>query len=631
MSDNKALEADDVDLLVLANTESQTPHELDKETGEMSSSSSTLPIGPPSPTTSFKQEVGAETSEEAHARKPEEGSPKGGADATKSGAVTVDTLLDELGSPGCGQIFVYLLLCLNVFPVSLNFMAMSFFGAKPNQTCHLPDGWPMNESIPRNKDGTYENCEMYRDPNDTGRGLQECVYGYDYHLSGGRFPIAAEWDLVCDYEYQVRLAQSLFFLGVMIGGLMFGFLGDHFGRRPITLVTLYTQAVLGAAVAFSSHYAMFVVLKFFQGMMLQGLQTSSTTMAMELYQTQYRTKAGMGVAMLATACSMVIGLISFLLPHWRHMQLAISIPTVITISFLWLLPESLRWLLTNQKRDEALQVARRYTKLNRIALPPDAAHHMEMISEQIAKNNTQNFKGNVYDLLKMPTVRRTSIILFYGWFSASVVYYGITFSIPNLSGNVSLNFFIVGALETTARFIGYFIIKRFGRRIPLSVCFVLSGILCTVSGCINRAFEDQNIPSLKTFTTIMALFGRACMGQCFAFILIVTSEVFPTVLRTVSSGACSFWSRVGGTIAPFTLLLDSYVGKATPFIVFGGLAIVAGGLSLLIPETLNVPLPDTVRDLKGVHGTQDATPPAERSTKEGRDNHALDKERAAAE
>lgn len=58
-------------------------------------------------------------------------------------------------------------------------------------------------------------------------------------------------------------------------------------------------------------------------------------MAMELPQTKYRTKAGMGIAMLATSCSMVIGLLSYLLPYWSNLQLTISVPTIITVIFLW--------------------------------------------------------------------------------------------------------------------------------------------------------------------------------------------------------------------------------------------------------------------------------------------------------
>lgn len=516
-------------------------------------------------------------------------------------SVTMDQLLDELGSPGLSQILVYILLCMNVFPVSLNFMSMSFFGAPPKQHCKIPEGFLLNTSIPKLNDGTYESCIMYKNPENHSWGTEKCQHGYDYQIVDGRFPITAEWDLVCDNVYLARLAQTIFFAGVMVGGIVFGYFGDRIGRKPTILITLYCQAILGVIAAFSVDYAMFVVLKFFQGMMLQGLQTTNNTAVMELYQTRYRTKAGMGVAMLATACSMVIGLISYLVPHWKYMQLTISVPSIITILFLWFLPESLRWLLSNQKLKEATNVSLRYATFNKRECPPHLEQKLGQLSDQIVSNAKQSVQANIKDLLKIASVRRSSIVLFYLWFTASVVYYGITLSIPNLNGNPSLNFFIVGALETTSRFFGYFIIKKFGRRYPMSVCYVLSGLVCIASGSLTSSLPINSNEAVKTISTLLVLVGRVAMGQCFAFIGIVTSEVFPTVLRTVGGGSCAVWSRIGGMVAPQFLLIDEYVGKATPFIVFGVLAIIGGGLTLLLPETLNVPLPDTVKDVKNLN------------------------------
>ena len=50
----------------------------------------------------------------------------------------------------------------------------------------------------------------------------------------------------------------------------------------------------------------------------------------------------------------------------------------------------------------------------------------------------------------------------------------------------------------------------------------------------------------------------------------------------------------------FTLFQDRLIGgdfgKALPLIIFGSLSIVAGLLALLLPETLNKHLPETIED-----------------------------------
>ena len=55
-------------------------------------------------------------------------------------------------------------------------------------------------------------------------------------------------------------------------------------------------------------------------------------------------------------------------------------------------------------------------------------------------------------------------------------------------------------------------------------------------------------------STGLALVGKAAVVSCFCCIFIYSSEIFPTVIRTVGVGACAFWGRVGSLLAPQILL-----------------------------------------------------------------------------
>jgi hypothetical protein len=58
-------------------------------------------------------------------------------------------------------------------------------------------------------------------------------------------------------------------------------------------------------------------------------------------------------------------------------------------------------------------------------------------------------------------------------------------------------------------------------------------------------------------STSLALLGKAAIVSCFCILFIYTSEIFPTVLRTMGLGTCTFWARLGSMVAPQVLLLVS--------------------------------------------------------------------------
>jgi len=66
-------------------------------------------------------------------------------------------------------------------------------------------------------------------------------------------------------------------------------------------------------------------------------------------------------------------------------------------------------------------------------------------------------------------------------------------------------------------------------------------------------------------------------------------------VRNVGLGSASMFARVGSIIAPF---VGRELGQATspvvPLIIFGATSLLAGILVLLLPETRNCPLPDTI-------------------------------------
>jgi len=78
-----------------------------------------------------------------------------------------------------------------------------------------------------------------------------------------------QWDLVCDRAYLKDLTQTILNVGEMFGVLLFSILSDKFGRKPVFLLSLWTIVIVGVANAFAPNYYVFIVLRFFTGMLFQ--------------------------------------------------------------------------------------------------------------------------------------------------------------------------------------------------------------------------------------------------------------------------------------------------------------------------------------------------------------------------
>lgn len=112
------------------------------------------------------------------------------------------------------------------------------------------------------------------------------------------------------------------------------------------------------------------------------------------------------------------------------------------------------------------------------------------------------------------------------------------------------------------------------------------------------------------------MIGKLTITSSYGAIYVFTAEQFPTVIRNVGLGASSTFARIGGVIAPYVIhlviydfnfliilnifipimLLQSEIWMPLPFVIFGSCVLFGGVMSLLLPETLNKKLPESIQD-----------------------------------
>ncbi|KAJ3589708.1 hypothetical protein NHX12_010559 [Muraenolepis orangiensis] len=97
--------------------------------------------------------------------------------------------------------------------------------------------------------------------------------------------------------------------------------------------------------------------------------------------------------------------------------------------------------------------------------------------------------------------------------------------------------------------------------------------------------------------TGLAVLGKGCLAASFNCCYLYSGELYPTVLRQSGLGLVSMMARLGAMVAPMVLLLGEYV-HWLPGFVYGLVPVLSGVVAVFLPETLNVPLPDTIQDVE---------------------------------
>eukprot|EP00057_Strongylocentrotus_purpuratus_P005121 XP_003730263.1 PREDICTED: solute carrier family 22 member 15-like [Strongylocentrotus purpuratus] len=405
----------------------------------------------------------------------------------------------------------------------------------------------------------------------------------DYKYGDEFTSIATEWDLVCEKSHKVGLAQSIFMAGVLFGNVHFGSFSDHYGRLRMTLIGLALLSVLGTLSAMVWTFEQFLVFRFLVGYGAGGVILSVFVLQTENLSSHHR-------ALSATCCPstfalgvMLYALMAYFIRDWRNLLLLSSLPVGAYLLIYFVIPESPRWLISKGRISEAEDILHEIGRKNGMKVT------RSMINLSETKTTPKTDKYGLLDCFKTPVLRMRMIILICSWFTASMVYYGLTMNAGNLGSNVYISFALSGLVELPAYLFGFLVLNRTGRRKAMAASMFVGGVSCLSLLLISK--EDETRVKIRT---ALALIGKMGISSAFNIVYIYSSELLPTVLRNSGMGICSMAARIGGVVAPQIIPM----GDRTTFLIFGGTALACAIFDLGLPETLNKPLPESIDDVE---------------------------------
>eukprot|EP01118_Nematostelium_gracile_P002562 TRINITY_DN1278_c0_g1_i2.p1 TRINITY_DN1278_c0_g1~~TRINITY_DN1278_c0_g1_i2.p1 ORF type:complete len:509 (-),score=104.22 TRINITY_DN1278_c0_g1_i2:167-1693(-) len=412
-------------------------------------------------------------------------------------------------------------------------------------------------------------------------------------------------------KYQEAAISTVVFVGMLVGAYCWGVVSDRYGRRIGYLATSALTFVFGLASAFAPNYWFLLFTRMMVGFGLGGGHVAFTLFA-EFLPSNRRAFFMIAIELFWAAGSLFEALLAWLvLPtlKWRWLLGLSAIPMLLLLCFWPVLPESIRYLLLSGNPDKAMNVLNQISARNKKTLPPGK---LKMVQE--------TSRGNPKDLIS-PSLRRTTLLLWFIWFANAFCYYGIVLLVPQIfaeegvdrrcgkGGTVVtepnqmedvcqrtmnhdyLDIVITTAAELPGILLTAAIIDRLGRKKTQALDFCVAGV------CSFLLF----VCASRTVETIFLFVIRAAITGAFQAVYVYTPEVYPTSIRSTAMGVCSALSRIGAMLAPFVAQVITKSSVNLALGIFGGIAFCASAACMLMPvETAGKYLPSTLKEVPSI-------------------------------
>lgn len=351
---------------------------------------------------------------------------------------------------------------------------------------------------------------------------------------------------------------SLTFVGMTIGSLAAGFLGDAFGRRFTYQVNLLIFGLASLAAAFAPSMEWLIAARFVMGLGLGAEIVVGYSTLTEFVPPQVRGRWLSFMALIVVSglpATTILGSLIIPVFGWRPMFVIAAIGALIVWYLRKALPESPRWLESKGRVAEAEALVSEIerecgvsgTPLPAAALNPRLVTARELFGPVLLPRLVL---GSIVLI-----VINTLIFGFVTWLPTFFVQQGIT-----LTRSFAYTVMISLAAPIGCA-IGAFLSDRVGRR-PTIIGGSLAAILF---GALYPFMKEPALIVATGFCLLLAIYVLVALLYG-----VYTPELFPTEVRLRASGICNMLGRGATIVSPFIVvaLFKNYgVSGVTSFMI----------------------------------------------------------------
>uniref|UniRef100_A0A3Q2Z4Q4 Synaptic vesicle glycoprotein 2 n=1 Tax=Hippocampus comes TaxID=109280 RepID=A0A3Q2Z4Q4_HIPCM len=393
---------------------------------------------------------------------------------------------------------------------------------------------------------------------------------------------SARCDLLLSSSDMGLLTASIF-LGMMVGGYVWGYLADRRGRRNVLVVSLSVNGLFGGLASAAPWFWLFLLLRFISGV---GVGGSIPVIFSYFSEFMPRLRRGTMISALATFWMagniLAAGLAWLVIPRtwmhlsvgrlnfqsWRLFVVLCSVPSVTSaVIFRLLMPESPKFLMEAGREREAVHVFRQMFRLNMLGKGeslPEFSLHVN-IKQRAHETETRQSCGQLAAILKkalMPlrqmfdgNLKSRSVVLLIIFYCISFGYYGLWMWFPELfsraeagsspCANMSApsqqhtnscspvktvvyeESFLIAAANLPGNIFTILVVDNIGAKPLLSVSLLVSSLSVFLIYVVQSKSQSLLLSCLFSGVSVIAWNALDVVG----------TELYPTQLRYFEGGA----------------------------------------------------------------------------------------------
>ena len=355
-------------------------------------------------------------------------------------------------------------------------------------------------------------------------------------------------------KHQAGWLGSITLIAAAVGGVVFGYIGDRFGRTRALMGSILVYAVFTAACGLTHTLLELAICRVLLGFGMGGEWASGASLVAETWPAEHRGKAlGLVQSSWAIGYGLAALVVALVLPRfgWRAVFFVGVLPALLTIYLRRGVEESAAW-----RETRAVTVPATEMGLRAVFRPG-----RRVVTVLLALMNACTL---------------------FAWWGYNLWVAGYL-SLPRSSGGMGLSTRTMAMVVLTAQvgmWLGYvsfgFLCDRFGRK----TCYVVYLVMAAVSLLVYPHMHSVGL--LLAVGPVLAFFGTGYFSGFAA----VTAELYETRVRATAQGFLYNGGRIAAALAPLTVSdLAQKHGFTVAFSVVAGAFALAAVLWIWIPET----------------------------------------------